>query len=176
MSGEHAGSDEPRGEKTADGNLWSPELSSDNSDAILSNNSNAKLPDDATPAPPAEGLVPEEERRSQRRRRTLLPGTVVLGDQGAIVHGDGLMTLNCVIRNVTDNGAQVRVKGLDLLPKTLKLIDIRGYVVYDAEVKWRRGDDVGLSLTHRILIEDMPIPISRIFRVISEQARQRLDG
>jgi hypothetical protein len=86
-----------------------------------------------TPAPRESGV----ERRAEYRIRTLVYGKLLIGD--------GLAGLDCVVRNRSIGGAQVRVLGAEELPPTVRLLLITEGLLFDATVLWRRGEMVGLA-------------------------------
>ncbi|MBP7705390.1 MAG: PilZ domain-containing protein [Caulobacter sp.] len=78
------------------------------------------------------------ERRGAPRHRALLAGKVA--------NEDATETLDCVIRNLSDDGAMIETSAPHLVPNELHLVQIREGVAWDAEVVWRRGNRVGLKL------------------------------
>ena len=83
---------------------------------------------------------PIERRRSQRQRALL---TGKLATEGASI------TIDCVIRNLSDSGALVETSSPHLIPKELHLVHVREGVAWDAKVIWRRGNRLGLELQGR---------------------------
>lgn len=82
------------------------------------------------------------ERRASHRRACLL--------RGDLTSADGRITPVAVL-DLTADGARVALRRAVLLPTTLTLrLDlVEGPVCYAAEILWRRGLDVGLSLSDR---------------------------
>ena len=89
----------------------------------------------ASPAP-----RPVERRRNQRQR-ALLTGKLAT-DQANI-------TIDCVIRNLSPEGALVETPSPHLIPGELHLLQVREGIAWDARVIWRRGSRVGLELLER---------------------------
>lgn len=81
------------------------------------------------------------ERRRTQRQRALLTGK--LATDGASI------TIDCVIRNLSADGALVETPSPHLIPKELHLLQVREGVAWDAKVAWRRGSKVGLELLDR---------------------------
>jgi len=76
------------------------------------------------------------EKRANRRQKTLLHGYVYFDD--------GPCALECVVREVSETGARLRFE-LPLAPVEAFELDIplRGQKLR-AEVKWQRGNEVGV--------------------------------
>ena len=81
-------------------------------------------------------FTPEEQRR-ERRPRVLLTGRLVFGEAD--------LTVDCVIRDLTETGARLKLSGQAVLPAKLKLIEVNGGRVHDCEVSWRRLPEIGVS-------------------------------
>lgn len=81
------------------------------------------------------------ERRRTQRQRALLTGK--LATDGASI------TIDCVIRNLSADGALVETPSPHLIPNELHLLQVREGVAWDAKVAWRRGNKVGLELLDR---------------------------
>jgi len=79
------------------------------------------------------------ERRAYRRARTLVVSKIVIGD--------GLA--DCVVRNLSIRGAQVRVLGAVELPPAFGLLMASKGLLFDATVVWRNGDKLGLTFRGR---------------------------
>jgi hypothetical protein len=81
------------------------------------------------------------ERRRNQRQRALLTGK--LATDGASI------TIDCVIKNISADGALVETTSPHLIPNELHLLQVREGVAWDAKVAWRRGNKVGLELLDR---------------------------
>jgi hypothetical protein len=79
------------------------------------------------------------ERRSAPRARSLLAGKIVVGD--------GSISFDCIIRDLSANGARVRLSRAIGLPRAVALLAIKDGLLFDAAVSWRIGDDVGLAFS-----------------------------
>lgn len=78
-----------------------------------------------------------EERRQNIRQRTFLRGRVIYD------HGRG--SAECVIRDMSDRGARLQFAGAVPLSDQVELqIPTRGET-FRATVRWRAGDEAGLS-------------------------------
>ncbi len=81
------------------------------------------------------------ERRRNQRQRALLTGKLAT-DQANI-------TIDCVIKNLSAEGALVETPSPHLIPNELHLLQVREGIAWDARVIWRRGNKVGLELLER---------------------------
>jgi hypothetical protein len=82
---------------------------------------------------------PARSERSARRQRALL--------MGKLVFGIAVITIDCTIRDLSETGARVRLPHDLPTPDTMWLIVISTGVAYQSEVRWRQGQDLGLSFT-----------------------------
>jgi hypothetical protein len=81
------------------------------------------------------------DRRSDHRARALLKGKIILAGGG--------MSADCVIRDLSSDGARVRVDSGVPLAGGLGLLVIRDGVMFDAVLAWRKGDQAGLAFSGR---------------------------
>lgn len=100
-------------------------------------------------AQPPGSEPPPTERRPKRRSRTSLPGI--------ISNADGKNSFNCSIRDISDTGARVLVRGQHI-PSDFYLIHVRDRVVYDAKVVWSSGKEVGVSIKNTFRLADKRDP------------------
>ena len=78
------------------------------------------------------------ERRPHKRRRTLLGGIVVFGEDACV--------FDCSIRNLSESGAKiVCAKGIQL-PANFHLIIVRDRVLCEAQLSWRQDDAAARSI------------------------------
>jgi len=85
-----------------------------------------------TPIP----LTPDEQRRS-RRPRVLL--------SGRLVYGPDRLTIDCVIRDLTPEGARLKLAGSAVLPGPIVLIEVGSGMSHACEISWRRLPEIGVS-------------------------------
>lgn len=83
-----------------------------------------------------------EERRALQRSRTLQRGRVCYGLQHA-------MSFDCMIRNLTEAGAMLRVAANQAIPDRFTLLHVTGGIAFEAKLSWRRGDDAGAEFLSR---------------------------
>ena len=80
---------------------------------------------------------PRADHRSGPRRRVLLPGL--------IVHGNETYTCDCVFRNLSATGARIVINEHLQFPERFHLINIRDGVVYGSRLIWTKGREVGVQ-------------------------------
>ncbi|MDP1632632.1 MAG: PilZ domain-containing protein [Caulobacter sp.] len=81
------------------------------------------------------------ERRSGTRQRALL--------SGKLANDDATTTIDCVIRNISPDGVMIETSTPHLIPGQLHLVQLKEGIAWDAEVIWRRGNRLGLTLGTR---------------------------
>lgn len=80
------------------------------------------------------------ESRKNRRPRVLKDGKIVLPG--------GWITYGCVIRDLTGQGARLRLASAALqLPAEFALIVIADCLSYPATLRWRRGAEIGVEFS-----------------------------
>jgi hypothetical protein len=88
------------------------------------------------PSPLARG---RDRRRSSRRHCTL---------GGRLFFGLAGLSIDCVIRDLSDHGARVAVPSAAWkAPKEIHLLSLREGQVYSGEVVWNRGRYLGLNFS-----------------------------
>jgi hypothetical protein len=90
--------------------------------------------DDATGSGPA---MTTTERRRNPRLRTLLGGTVCFNQRRS--------TLDCLVRNLSDEGALLLLSDAVALPSAFDLDIAQRQRSYNARVRWRDGGRVGIA-------------------------------
>ena len=88
-------------------------------------------------AGPDSGGPPADRRRSGRQR-TLKEAKVVLSDW---------TTVDCMIRNRTENGARLVFGGPTTLPRNFELLVISAATLVPVELLWQRGLAAGIAFT-----------------------------
>lgn len=81
-------------------------------------------------------LPPMAERRPTQRRRVVW--------RGRCVYPDGSRTFDCVIRDASETGARIAIKGAQMIPKRFYLIDRTNRTAHDVTVVWNNGKQLGL--------------------------------
>ena len=100
------------------------------------------------------------EKRKLRRNRVLLAASFVHG-------GRRQFTTACTIRNLTAEGASVRLDSALPLPPELELIETRTGRAHRVRVVWRRGGFMGLafSATEELRRAPPSDPLRRLWAV-----------
>lgn len=80
----------------------------------------------------------EQERRATIRHRTL--------KGGRIATNDGHSTINCMVRNLSDAGALLRVTSIIGVPETFQLVMDDGRT-FDCTVAHKSATDIGVTFT-----------------------------
>ena len=109
-------------------------------------------------------LTPVERRRDPRSRALLA---------GKLANEDATQTLDCVIRNLSADGAMIETSAPHLVPREMHLVQIKEGIVWDAEVIWRRGNRVGLKLKTRHDLRETTEKQLRALRAIWSQMALR---
>ena len=102
------------------------------------------------------------QRRHLSRQRCLLACRIVFGPQA--------LTLDAMIRDVSDTGARIRLPTLLPLPKSLQVI-LRDGVCQEAETVWQRGQELGVRFLGPIDLQDpTDASVSLLRRLWAEMA------
>ena len=78
-----------------------------------------------------------ENRRAARRNRIFKRARVILGD--------GYSTVECVVRDVSDNGARITIEDPIAMPGSFSFVFLDKGVVQAAVVRWQRGRNIGIE-------------------------------
>ena len=93
----------------------------------------------------ADSAEPGEHRHEARRRAFL----------GAkLVFGAGAFTVDCVVRDISEDGARVRLPEGQPVPDILYLVEMRSGMAYEARVAWKRHPEIGLAFIHAYGLRD----------------------
>lgn len=79
------------------------------------------------------------ERRKEHRARSLLGARISFGQRKS--------TMDCVVRNVSADGAMVEFPQTALTPGEFKLQILQRGEIHLARVIWRKNDKAGLALS-----------------------------
>jgi PilZ domain len=97
-------------------------------------------PGDTTAAPTPDGKAAQtakNQRRNQRRR--------VL-KEGKLIFGQGHSVVDCIIDNVSDGGAHIRITSSHGVPGDFYLVEANRGIIHKAEVAWRTTTGIGLKI------------------------------
>ena len=76
------------------------------------------------------------ERRSTKRSRTLKGAKIIIGSSSVI---------DCIVRNLTNTGARIRIQNTVNLPEVFDLTLDGGYSFRSCRIKWRSITETGLQ-------------------------------
>jgi hypothetical protein len=68
----------------------------------------------------------------------------------------------CLIRDISPQGAQIRIDASQLLPDQGYLIDLKGRAVHRAYPIWRKGSLTGLRLAESFMMTSLPAHLARL--------------
>jgi hypothetical protein len=94
-------------------------------------------------------------RRGGVRQRVLL--------SGKIVQRDGAFSTDCAIRDLSEEGAKLRLPAPVPVGEDFYLIEMRSGRIFHADIKWRKAEDLGVSFRHPDPIDD---PASKDHRLL----------
>ncbi len=100
-------------------------------------NGHAHLPGSMTPASlGAEGIHREGNRRAERRNRVL--------KRGVLITNDGFSTIDCIIRDISTQGAHITVQDEYVADPSCSLLVVESGKKFTAETRWQNGRDIGV--------------------------------
>jgi two-component system cell cycle response regulator len=80
-----------------------------------------------------------DNARRSSRRRTLKNGKIVLpGSWG---------TYDCIIKDVSDRGARLRLAESAILPRDFELVFVTEALTYPVQLRWRREREAGVEFS-----------------------------
>ena len=85
-----------------------------------------------------QGALADEQRVS-KRQRVLKKGLIVLANNSS--------TIDCTIRNMSDEGAKILCGDQFAVPNEFRFVTLSDNLVRDAKVIWRRGDQIGIGFS-----------------------------
>jgi hypothetical protein len=103
------------------------------------------------------------ERRQTARARVIYSGVIAYNDRAS--------TLDCVVRNFSEDGVKVEFNNTALLPDEIDLVIARKGRSFNAKIVWRGETEAGL--TFRSAGENRPIPIEWARRLRASESEQR---
>ena len=104
-------------------------------------------------------LVSGADRRHERKR-------VLFG--GRAIYGDGVYSVQCTIRDISEGGARIAVSRGVQLPQNIYFIDLKAGTCHEAEVVWRQDPNVGIRFIRAIDVENPPKELrylERLYRI-----------
>ncbi|PTW60464.1 PilZ domain-containing protein [Breoghania corrubedonensis] len=82
------------------------------------------------------------DRRKSHRRRML--------QGGKIVYGRSALLIDCMIRDLSEEGARLKVASARDVPDNIRLFNSGDNTVIDAEVVWRSPREVGIRFNGKV--------------------------
>jgi hypothetical protein len=79
------------------------------------------------------------ERRGPLRHKTFI--------KGRIYFNNGLSTMDCIVRDVSETGSRIEVSEGIALPDAFEIYLPNKDEHFRAKVEWRKGDNLGISWT-----------------------------
>lgn len=112
---------------------------------------------------PGEGHA---ETRSSLRTRSLRTGKAVFGSFQ--------YSRDCIIRDVSEGGVRIRIDDPDSIPGEFWLLDIKKFAAFKAQVKWRKGNELGLGLGAERPLDGSEMLETKMLRNLAVEAKVRL--
>jgi hypothetical protein len=109
-----------------------------------------------------ESLV---DQRDEIRRRTLLVGKIVYGQDNQVT--------DCIIRDLTESGARVAVSSPGSIPDKLTLVESKNFSAYEARVAWRRDKLLGLSFDQTLFLNSKEAILLYLLRNLAVEMQDR---
>jgi len=75
--------------------------------------------------------------------------------EGKIVYGNFTILIDCVVRDMSDGGAKIKVASQSGIPEEFYLYLPNLRLMHKVEVRWRRGDQIGVRF------EGEPIEVNK---------------
>jgi hypothetical protein len=92
----------------------------------------------ATPSPAGTAAKEPKNQRASQRRRVLKEGKLIFGKAHSVV--------DCIIDNVSEGGAHVRITSSHGVPQDFYLVEANRGIIHKAEVAWRTTTGIGLKI------------------------------
>jgi len=120
---------------------------------------------------PSEAVAISRTRdgRAATRRRSYF--------HGKIISRDGTFSLDCVIRNLSDSGAKIQIRGHEFFPLRFFLLCTVLRRTFEAEVTWRKDEAAGVKF-HGVhdMTAALPSQLRVVRRIYNEHCARASDG
>jgi hypothetical protein len=107
------------------------------------------------------------ERRQSARARVIYSGVIAYDERRS--------TMNCVVRNFSEDGVKVEFDNTALLPDEIDLLIAKKSRAYTAKIVWRGERQAGLAFRSNGANHPIPLDWARRLRA-SESERRKLRG
>ncbi|HEX3486259.1 MAG TPA: PilZ domain-containing protein [Micropepsaceae bacterium] len=98
------------------------------------------------------------EGRRSPRKRTLLGGKVIYGDDNRV--------RDCTIRDISQKGARIALAQGEIIPTSVFLLDRRNATVHEAKVTWIKAPNFGLRFVNSYSLDsELPPELQHIKRI-----------
>jgi hypothetical protein len=77
------------------------------------------------------------ERRAHPRRKTRFRATIVFGDERA--------TANCIVQDLSESGARLKIDHAEAIPTDFHLIWVAERAVLEVQAVWRSRGEIGVK-------------------------------
>jgi hypothetical protein len=95
---------------------------------------------------------------------------------GLLVGDDRSEPLNCLIRDISRDGAQIRVNAAQPVPERGYMINLMNRCVYQTRAVWRRGSLAGIGLDQKVAIDNLlPANLEFLGRLFLEAKMRQVD-
>ena len=95
----------------------------------------------------------ELNKRAIQRQKTLLPGIVTTLD--------GRSSFDCVVRDLSANGAKLALRDSEKLPELFFFINVQDRVAHKAKLVWRSNGAIGASFQSTLALRSGIAPSLR---------------
>ncbi len=106
----------------------------------------------------------DDQRRSQRLR-------ALLG--GKLAFGEGYFTVDCLVRDLSNEGARVKLPPGQAVPGSLYFLELRSGSAFEARVVWRRHPEIGLQFVRKCALADDENPDLKVLKRLWTESRER---
>ena len=107
------------------------------------------------------------ERRQNARARVIYSGVIAYDERRA--------TMNCVVRNFSEDGVKVEFDNTALLPDEIDLLIAKKSRAFTAKIVWRGERQAGLAFRSSGANQPIPLDWARRLRA-AESERRKLKG
>jgi hypothetical protein len=105
------------------------------------------------------------EPRSAARGRTFLAAK--------ISWDDGAFSLDCVMRDLSESGARLRLPASRAVPTSFYLLEVRTGEIWEVQVAWRRYPDIGVTFVRNCRDDPEPSAAVRVLLQLRAEALER---
>jgi hypothetical protein len=78
--------------------------------------------------------------------------------RGRGVHFGGGYNFACTIRDLSDTGARIAVRGAPIIPSRFHLINVTSRTAHEVQVAWNDGKQLGLQFVNSFSLDQIPEP------------------